>query len=73
MGHCNNEGKDSGDLLIRVNLLPDNYFSRKGANIYAHLPLTLIEVINVLQAVLGVNKIIKTLSGNKEILVKENI
>jgi len=28
LGHCNEGGSDPGDLFLKINLLPDYYYSR---------------------------------------------
>ena len=43
-GHCNKSGEDPGDLLIKVSLLPDHFYKRKGADLYIDMPLELKEV-----------------------------
>ena len=36
-GNLNNLGENPGDLIIIINLLPDNYFKRDGYDIYSKI------------------------------------
>jgi DnaJ-class molecular chaperone len=58
-GDCNNEGENPGDLIIKINLLPDFYFQRKGYDLYSNLQ------ISVPDAVLGVSVKVRTLKGER--------
>lgn len=61
-GHCGNGGP-YGDLIIHVKVRPHSYFKREGANILTDLYL------NISQAVLGSDVVVKTLYGNVTIKI----
>jgi molecular chaperone DnaJ len=62
MGQAGTKGAPPGDLLLSVFVRKDDFFKRKGANIYVDLP------INLAQAVFGSKVRVRTVHGGKVIL-----
>jgi len=63
-GNPGENGGGYGDLLITVYLKPHKYFTRKGQNIYARIP------INIVQASLGDEMTVDTLYGGEKLVIK---
>jgi len=63
----NDSGSNPGDLIIKVNVKPDNYFKRQDFDIVTDAFLT------IPQAVLGDEIEIKTLTGTKSITVPPGV
>lgn len=57
-GDCGTNGGQSGDLIIRVSVRPDEVFEREGFDIYTEVP------ISYMQAALGDDIYIPTIDGN---------
>lgn len=62
-GNAGQNGSRNGNLFIKINVSPHQYFKREGNNIHLEVPLTLS------QAALGCTLTIPTLSGDTEIIV----
>lgn len=61
-GEAGIAGGPPGDLIIKVNVMGDRFFTRKGANIYCDVK------INLTQAVLGTKIKVRTLDGKRALL-----
>jgi molecular chaperone DnaJ len=62
LGQAGTSGGPPGDLIIKVNVLGDRFFRRRGANIYCDI------TINLAQAVLGSKVSVRTLGDKKALL-----
>lgn len=60
-GNKGERGGSSGDLIVKINVTPDNYFKREGFDIYTELS------ISIGQAVLGGIAEVRCLNGNRNI------
>ena len=63
-GDAGVRGGSPGDLLITVYVKPDNYFVRKGTNIFCDVPISFV------QAALGDTITVKTIDGDQTITIK---
>jgi molecular chaperone DnaJ len=61
-GEAGTAGGPPGDLIIKVNVMGNRFFRRKGANIYCDVK------INLTQAVLGTRIKVRTLDGKHAVL-----
>lgn len=61
-GQPGTSGGQPGDLIIRVNVAGDRFFTRRGANVYCDVR------INLAQAVLGAKIRVRTIGGKKALL-----
>lgn len=57
MGNAGTNGAPPGDLYVRINVKPDKYFVRQGADLFVQVP------ISMTQAALGLDIEIKNLMG----------
>ena len=64
-GNAGDAGAPSGDLYVVIRVAADSYFVREGDNVYASIDL------NFVQAALGTDVTIKTLSGDVTMTVPE--
>jgi len=62
LGQPGTSGGPAGDLIVRVNVAGDRFFTRKGANIYCDVK------INLAQAVLGSKIRVRTMGDRKALL-----
>lgn len=62
-GNQGTHGGSNGNLYITVNVQPDNFFTRAGADIYCTIP------ISVTTAILGGTITVPTLSGEVDVTV----
>lgn len=60
-GNDSENGGQPGDLIIKVNVKTDNYFSREGYDI------TTTQFVTLSEAVLGTKIKVKTLTGEKDL------
>lgn len=63
-GNNGENGGPSGDLIIKVNVKPDQFFQREGFDIVTS------QLITPTEAVLGTKIKVRTLAGEREIEVK---
>ena len=61
-GQPGTSGGPPGDLIIRINVAGDRFFTRRGANVYCDVK------INLAQAVLGTKIRVRTIGGKKALL-----
>jgi len=66
-GDAGTNGGPAGDLYVVLHVKPSNYFKREGNDVYTRLDIT------PAQAALGDNVIVKTLDGDKEIVVQAGV
>ena len=66
-GDAGKNGGVAGDLYIVIHVKPSSYYKRDGVNVFTKLD------ISPAQAVLGDSVIIKTLDGEKEVLIPAGI
>jgi molecular chaperone DnaJ len=61
-GQPGTSGGPPGDLIIKINVAGDRFFTRRGANVYCDVK------INLAQAVLGTKIRVRTVAGKKALL-----
>lgn len=66
-GDAGTNGGPAGDLYVVLHVKASNYFKREGNDVYTRLDIT------PAQAALGDNVIVKTLDGDKEIVVQAGV
>ena len=59
-GDCGINGGENGDIIIRINVKPDEMFEREGSDIYSEVP------ISYLQAALGDEITVPTIDGGEK-------
>ena len=64
-GNVGDNGAAPGDLYVLIRIAPDSYFAREGDNVYTSVDL------NFVQAALGTDITVKTLSGDVTMTVPE--